>query len=69
MIHKTINFMRSNGSIASAMNVKELYQIADVADKFMTLNRRDIVEVLYQTVSDYTQTCFGLTTSSIDQNP
>lgn len=62
-----INFLTTKGDIAASIDAIKLFDIAGVADKFMTLNRRDIVEALYDYVKSYTRICFDMTITEIQQ--
>lgn len=65
---EAINFMRANHKIAASINARKLYATAGVADKFMVLNRRDVVEALYLHVKDMSRICFDMTITSIQQS-
>lgn len=62
-----IHFIKPNGKITTTINLKQLYDVAAVAGKFLVLNRRDVVEALYQHVKDDTKICFDTTISAIQQ--
>jgi len=62
-----IHFIKPDGDITTTIDLKQLYDVAAVAGKFLVLNRRDVVETLYQYIKDYTKICFDTTISSIQQ--
>jgi len=62
-----IHYIKPDGTIATTIDIKALYDIAAVAGKFLVLNRRDVVEALYQHVRDYTKIDFDMSIRSIKQ--
>ena len=58
----------SEDRVQAELGVRRILEAAKVEDKYMALNRRELVEALYQTVRDQVDIEFGTAISALEQN-
>jgi 2-polyprenyl-6-methoxyphenol hydroxylase-like FAD-dependent oxidoreductase len=63
-----IEYKGGGGATTAQLSLATFYKAANVIDKFMVINRRDIVQVLYEAVQEQVSVRFGTTIESICQS-
>ncbi|MEO8613096.1 MAG: FAD-dependent monooxygenase [Chloroflexota bacterium] len=63
-----LDFKNAQGKTVVRLPMEKLYRALKISDRYLNLDRRDIIEALYNLVHDKVEICFGTSLTAINQS-